>query len=119
MEMTRTGLQRDLDVAAAIAPLRRIVQRGLSLELLHRLWVGQRDVVQDGKIEIVRVDSFELEVVVHRALPVDVDADGAAAQGGGVGHFRIRSCRKREQRKEITRGQGKLADVLDRLPSRR
>src|SRR2546425_385649 len=105
VSMVRIGarLQVHLNVAAAVAALRGVIERSLRFELPDGLRIGERYVLVDGQVHVVGVDPVKLKVVVDGALPIDVYGHFAAAQRGGVEDLRVRASRKGEQPEEVAR----------------
>src|SRR5687767_8179268 len=92
-----------LNVSAGAAPVRRVVKRGLDLELLNGFGRrhGQRFSAVKGKA--VGVNAVDLEIVLSAASAVDRDALRVAAQSGVVGQRRKRARRERENLCEVAR----------------
>ena len=72
-------LRIGVDVAAAIAALAGVVERGLNLEFLHHIGVGQRSVGEFGDVVVGGADAFDQIVVVVLALAIDLNANLAAS----------------------------------------
>src|SRR5258706_1953056 len=110
--MSRAALQIHLDVASAVAARRCIIERRLRLELLDGIGIGQRHVVQDWKVYVVRVDAFQLEIVVSGTLSVDVNRHLSPAKRCGVKELRVGSGGESEKREKIPRGKWEGAGRL-------
>src|SRR5712692_4117721 len=104
------GLQNGVDVAAAVAALAGVVQRGLHLELLDDVGIGERDVSGLRDVVIGGADALDQIVVIVLALAVHDDADVAAAELRGSVEFALRAGGKREQLLIILGGEGQLAN---------
>src|SRR5271165_173240 len=111
-------LQDGVDVAAAVAALAGVVERGLDLEFLDDVGVGQGRVGEFRDVVIGGRDSFDQIVVIVLALAVDFDAYVAAAKLCGRVEFALCAARQREQLLEILCGQRQSADGIgsDGLP---
>src|SRR6267378_2294227 len=110
--MSRAALQIYLDVTSAVPARRRVIQRCLRLELLDGIGVGQRHVVQDWQVYVVRVNAFQLEIVVSGTLSVDVNRHLSPSERRGVKQFSVGAGGEGEKRKKIPCGKWKGAGRL-------
>ena len=110
MKIPGAGLQDGVDVAAAVAALRRIIKAGLHLEFLDHVGAGQRRVPKESDVVIGRADAFDQVVVVVLALTVHGHVHVAAAQRRAGIEVGARTGRKGQQLLKVLRGQRKRAD---------
>jgi len=76
----RAGFENGVDIAAAVAALRGIVEARADLEFLDDVGAGERCVVELADGVVVRPNAFDLIVIIVVAPAVDVHADGAAPE---------------------------------------
>ena len=110
MEFPRARLENRVHIAAAVAALAGVIERGLDLELLNDVRIGERDVGGLRHVVVSRADAFDQVVVVVLALAIDNYANIAAAKLGGGVQIALRPGRQGEQLFEVLGCQGKLAD---------
>src|SRR5687767_15537975 len=55
-----------------------------------------------SRIDVVRVDTFQLVVVINGTLTVDVDRHGATTERVGLKHLRVCAGGKCQQRQEVS-----------------
>src|SRR5258708_36153128 len=89
--------QHGVDVAAAIAALRGVIEAGGDLEFLDGVGIGNGGEGQLSTGEIGGRDPFDQVVVIGLSLAIHVDPCSAAAQVSGIVDIRRRARRKREQ----------------------
>ena len=110
MEVPRAGLENGVDVAAAVASLRGIVEAGLNFEFLDYIRAGQGRVSEFRNVVVSGADSFDQVVVVVFALAIDLDANVATAERGGGVQFGIGSGREGQQLLKVLGGEREVAD---------
>ena len=84
----------------------------MRLEFLDGVGIRQRHIVQNGQIHVVRVDTFQLEIVVGGTLSVDVNRHLPASKCGGVKELGVGARGQSEKRQKIPRGEWESAGRL-------
>ena len=89
MKCLGTGLENGIYVAAAIAPLAGIVERGLHLEFTNYIRIRQRNIGGLPNVVIGRTDSLDQVIIIIFALAIDNDAHIASSQLRGCIQFAL------------------------------
>ena len=110
MIIRRAGFQDGVDIAAAVAALRGIVETGANFEFLNDIGARKRRIVEFSNGIVVGADAFDLVIVVVIAAAIDVHADSAAAKLGSRIERRGSARRKGKQLLKILRGQWQTGD---------
>src|SRR4030095_11721627 len=85
VKLVRAAERDRLHAASGAAPERRVVERGLDLELLNRLRRGHGYRPRAVFVQPVGVNAIDLEIVLRGARAVHEDVLRIAAQGRVVG----------------------------------
>src|SRR5258707_15056785 len=99
------ALEDSVDVAAAIAPLGGVIERGLNLEFLHDVWVRQWRVGQFHAVVAGDADALDRTNVFVLTLAVYLDANLPTPQMGCCIQFTLGPGSEGEQLLKILRRQ--------------